>query len=159
MRHRISGRQLGRSKDERKALFKNLVRELIVGGRVKTTIAKAKAIKPLIDKLVTKAKKTTLAHNRGVYEALPKESALLLINHIAPHFTNRTSGFSRIVRLGERSGDNAHMVILEWADTIEVPKVSKVSKGETKETKQIERVKKKKISKKVGQKRKVVKKT
>ena len=119
MRHHVFGRKLGRTKDERKLLFRNLVTELILHGRLKTTVAKAKAVKPLIDKLVTKAKKATLAARRELAAVLPKEAALILANTIAPHFKNRTSGFSRIIYIGERSGDHAEMVVLEWTEQME----------------------------------------
>lgn len=122
MRHRIFGRKLGRTKDERRLLFRNLVGEFIVHGRIKTTIARAKAIKPLIDKLVTKAKKATIAQRRGLLGVLPKEAAIILINTIAPQLKNRASGFSRIIHLGERLGDDAAMVLMEWVDKIEIKK-------------------------------------
>ena len=118
MAHQIYGRHLGRTKDARRALFRNLVGQLIARGRVKTTIAKAKAIKPFIDKLVTKAKRASLASRREIVASLPKEAGLRLVDTIVPQFKNRTSGFSRIVRLGERRGDNAELVLLEWTEKI-----------------------------------------
>ena len=123
MRHHVFGRKLGRTKDERKLLFRNLLTELILHGRVKTTVAKAKAVKPLIEKVVTKAKKArlaarqvTLGVQREVASVLPREAVLVLVNTIVPRFQNRTSGFSRILHLGARKGDRAEMVLLEWTD-------------------------------------------
>ena len=160
MRHRVSGRKLGRTKDQRKLLFRSLMGELILRGRVKTTIAKAKTIAPLVDKLITKAKKMNLSGKREVVASLPQEAAAILISHIAPHFKDRTSGFSRIVRLSGRSGDNAEMVFLEWVEEIKVKRSIKSIKGtkskepeETKGTKEPEEAKaktprKRRVSKK-----------
>lgn len=135
MRHRVFGRKLGRTKDERKLLFRNLATELILHGRLKTTVAKAKAVKPLIDKLVTKARKATLSARRELAAVLPKEAALILVNTITPRFQNRTSGFSRIIYIGERSGDHAQMVVLEWTEQEEVrsEKVEVIKEEEKKE--------------------------
>lgn len=115
MRHRIFGRKLHRSKNQRKALFKSLVYELVMHGRVKTTQAKAKAVKPLVDKLVTKAKSATLSSHREILRILPKDGAGMLFDSIVPRFAGRSSGFSRIIQLGERLGDNAPLVLLEWS--------------------------------------------
>src|SRR3989344_3772264 len=118
MRHKIYGKKLGRSKDERETLFRNLVSELVAHGRIKTTLAKAKAIKPRIDKIITKGKKGTLSGTREIFGVLPKEVALTFFNLVIPRFASRTSGFSRIIHLGKRSGDNSEMVILEWTDQV-----------------------------------------
>ena len=128
MRHQISGRQLGRTKDERRALFRGLIGELIIRGRIKTTVAKAKAIRPLVDKLVTKAKKTTGAARREVIGTLPYKAADILLTSIAPQLKNRTSGFLRTIRLEERLGDNAEMVVLEWTDSISTGVIKKSEK-------------------------------
>lgn len=85
-------------------------------GRIKTTLARAKAIKPLIDKLVTKAKKATNVQRRALVKVLPKEAVVILTETIAPQLKNRTSGFARIIHLGERLGDSAAMVLLEWVE-------------------------------------------
>ena len=116
MRHSISGRQLGRTTAQRRALFRSLAREFILRGRIKTTQAKAKSIKVLIDKLVTKAKKATIASRREILAILPKDAALLLIDTIVPRLAHRTSGYSRILHLEGRNGDNAEMVLMEWTD-------------------------------------------
>ncbi len=158
MRHRVFGRKLGRTKDEIRLLFRNLVGEFIVHGRIKTTLARAKAIKPLIDKLVTKAKKATIAQRRGLLGVLPKEAAIILINTVAPQLKNRTSGFSRIIHLEERLGDDAAMVLLEWVEkpaAVEVidKKIDKIDKVDKKQRKPV-------VAKPAGRakKRKVVKK-
>lgn len=160
MRHRVFGRKLGRTKDERRLLFRNLVGELIVHGRIKTTLARAKAIKPLVDKLVTKAKKATIGQRRGLLGVLPKEAAVILID-IAMQLKNRTSGFTRIIHIGERLGDDAAMVLMEWVERIQVnPSTSlkarseklKVKSEEKKDTvvaKSAGRARKRKVSQKV----------
>lgn len=160
MRHKVFGRKLGRTKDQRKLLFRNLVEELILRGRIKTTIAKAKAVKPLIDKLVTKAKRKTLADRREVLRVLPKEAALSFFDTIVPQLQNRTSGFSRIIHLGERKGDNAEMVVLEWAEQISMEDKQSLRSEELRKLK-IEDRKKKEVAAKEpeepkGKKKKVI---
>lgn len=123
MRHQVSGRQLGRSKDQRRALFRSIVGEFIVHGKVQTTLAKAKAVKPLIDKLVTKAKRADVHARRELVANLPKGAALLLIDTVAPRFKDRVNGFSRIIRLAKRKGDDAEMVLLEWVEQIQTSEV------------------------------------
>lgn len=138
MRHRVSGRKLGRSEDLRRSLFRNLLSELVLRGRVKTTVAKAKTVRPLIDKLVSHAKNATLSARREILRSLPKDAAFLLIETIGPQFKSRKSGFSRIIRLGQRKGDNAEMVLLEWVEEIQKSEVKKPEKTKkVKETKEI----------------------
>lgn len=138
MRHRIYGRQFGRTKNERTRLFRSLVGELILHGRIETTIAKAKAVKPFIDKLVTKAKKKNLAAERDLLGVLPKEAAIFLMESVVPAFTNRVSGFSRIIHKMPRRGDNSEMVLLEWVEKIEV----KSAKLKVKSVKTVKKAKK-----------------
>jgi len=117
MRHRVSGKKLGRDIKERKALFKNLVISLISHGKIKTTKAKAKAIKGLVDKLVSKAKQGTLHARRQVLAFLSqKEAVKKLFDEIGPRFERRASGFTRIINIGQRQGDNAPMVVMEWTE-------------------------------------------
>ncbi len=116
MRHRVSGKRLGRDRGHRTALQKSLSRSLILDGKIETTLAKAKFVKPYVEKLVTKAKKgpdfTTI--NR-VYEKLgSKEATRVLFEDISPRFVGRNGGYTRIVKLGFRDGDKAAMVRLEW---------------------------------------------
>ena len=116
MRHQVSGKKLSRNTNQRKALFKSLIFSLILHGRIKTTQAKAKAIKNLAEKLVTKAKKGTLEGQRSVRSFLPQLAAEKLIKEIAPRFQNRQGGFLRALKLGQRLGDGAEMVVLEWVE-------------------------------------------
>ena len=121
MRKNVFGRQLKRDKNERKALFKSLISSFILRGNIKTTQAKAKSVKGEIDKLVTKAKKNKLP-NSGEYLT---QDALNKLKSIAPNFS-RNSGFTRIIKLGNRFSDNASYVLMEWVE--EIKKIAKTSK-------------------------------
>lgn len=133
MKHGYFGRKLGRNKDERRRLFMILTRSLIGSGRVRTTIAKAKAIQPMVEKLITKAKS-------GESGALRKASMVLadndaykqLLEMAKERFAKRTSGFTRIVKLGTRLGDASEMVYLEFVDSAPVKEQPKktANKGE-----------------------------
>lgn len=141
MRHRVSGKRLGRKKDHRKALFKNLIAALILHEKIKTTEAKAKAVRGLVDKLINRAKAGTLHSRRLLASFLPNQKAVAKIMDIlGPRFKDRTSGFTRIIRLGKRKGDQALMVKMELVE---------------KEEKEEKKIKKKKV----GQKPKKGKKT
>ena len=129
MRHRQKGRKLGRDIKRRKALFKDLINDLILNEQIKTTEAKAKTIKGLVDKFMTKAKKGSLAHRRQVLAYLTDKKAVhKLFDVIAPRTQKRTSGFTRMVRIGQRRGDNTMMAKLEFVDKAKSPEPSK-SKG------------------------------
>ena len=109
MRHRVYGKHLGRNKNQRTALFKSLVQSLILSEKIQTTEAKAKAIKPLVDKLITQAKSKTAS--RHVFEFFSqKTTAQKLVDDIAPRTGSRTSGYTSTVRTGSRLGDGAMMV-------------------------------------------------
>ncbi len=120
MRHRVFGRKLGRSYNERKALFKSLISSLIIHGEIKTTEAKAKAIRGLVEKLISRAKQKTLAARRLLLAFLQnKEVVSKLIEEIAPRFENRQGGFTRILRIGRRRGDQAMVVKLKLLESQE----------------------------------------
>jgi large subunit ribosomal protein L17 len=113
MRHRKAGKKLGRSRDQRRALFKNLINALIIHGRIETTEAKAKAVKGLVDKVINKAKQGTLHSRRLLLGFLGSQEVVKkAVEDLAPQF-KRVSGFTRIVKLGSRRGDNASMVRIE----------------------------------------------
>lgn len=117
MRHRKKGKKLSRNTKQRQALFKSLIRALILKEEVKTTQAKAKAVKGLIDKLITRAKTSSLASRRQVLAFLGDKKAVhKLFDIIVVRSKSRTSGFTRFVRLGRRRGDNTMMVKLEFVD-------------------------------------------
>ncbi len=117
MRKRVFGRKLKRTTNQRKALFKSLAQALVLHGRIKTTEAKAKAVKGEVEKLVTRAKKTdvrTLATLKKHIDPVTAERLIL----IAPLFKDRNGGYTRIIRLGLRKKDNAPIVILEFVEDI-----------------------------------------
>jgi len=117
MRHRISGKKLSRHKDHRKALFKNLISALVIRGEIKTTESKAKAVRRLVDKLITKGKKKTLYSRRLIAAFLQNKKAVnRIVDELGPLFKGRAGGFTRIVRLGQRRGDQAMMVKLELVE-------------------------------------------
>ena len=118
MRHRVKGKKLNRDVKHRRALHKNLITALITHGQIKTTEAKAKSIRSQVDKLMTKAKKGSLHDRRQINSVLNRSKIVnTLVDQIAPK-TKRTSGFTRIVRLGRRSGDDTMMVKLEFVDSV-----------------------------------------
>lgn len=120
MRHRVASKQLNRDTKHREALAKNMVRALVEHGRIQTTMTKAKVIQRIADKLVTKAKQNTLAARRGLHQVFGKRDVVnTLVDRVAPTFTKRTSGYTRITSLGKRAGDNTLMVELAWVDAVE----------------------------------------
>ena len=115
MAHRIGGRKLGRKMGPRKALYKNLTVSVLRYERVKTTEAKAKEIRGRVEKMITLAKRGDLSARRAVVSEFPNEPLVVtkLFDEIAPKYADRTSGFTRIVRIGQRQGDAAEIVQIE----------------------------------------------
>ena len=116
MRHHRSGKKLGRDSAHRKALYANLAGSLFEHGRIKTTEAKAKAVKPEIEKLITLARKGDLHARRRAISILqhPDKGVIYkLFEEIAPRYTERPGGYTRIVKLGPRRSDSTEMVFLE----------------------------------------------
>ena len=133
MRHLHQGRRLGRTSEHRKALLKNLVTSFIEKERVRTTLIKAKEARPLAEKMITLGKTGTLHARRQALASLAKESAVTkLFSEVGPRFSERAGGYTRIVKLGPRSGDGAQMALLELVG-IEFKK--KVKKKKDKESK------------------------
>jgi large subunit ribosomal protein L17 len=130
MRHRQKGRKLGRNTHQRQALFKDLIKNLIQNEHIKTTEAKAKTIKGLVDKLFSQAKLGSLSARRQTLAFIADKTIVhKLFDVLAPRTKNRTSGFTRLVRLGQRRGDNTMMVKLELVDKkIDQPKTPSESK-------------------------------
>ena len=117
MRHQRAGKKLGRDSAHRKALYANLAGALIEHGRIKTTEAKAKAVKPFAEQMITLGKRGDLAARRqAVAELRSKDVVHKLFAEVAPRFAERPGGYSRIVKLGPRYGDSAEMVYLELVD-------------------------------------------
>jgi large subunit ribosomal protein L17 len=117
MRHARSGKKLGRDSAHRKALYSNLAGALIEHGRIETTEAKAKAVKPFAEKMITLGKRGDLHARRQALAALRSNDVVhRLFADIAPRFEDRAGGYTRIVKLGPRQGDAAEMVYLELVD-------------------------------------------
>jgi large subunit ribosomal protein L17 len=124
MRHLKRTAKLGRTSEHRNAMLANLVCSLIEHKRVTTTLAKAKAARSVAEKMVTLGKKGTLHHRRLAAARLHQEDAAkILFKEIAPAFKDRRSGYTRIIKLGQRQGDAAQCAILEWVDNV-VPVVA-----------------------------------
>jgi len=117
MRHQRAGKKLGRDSAHRKALYANLAGALIEHGRIKTTEAKAKAVKPLAEQMITLGRRGDLAARRHAVSILrSKDVVHHLFAEVAPRFADRPGGYTRIVKLGPRQGDAADMVYLEFVD-------------------------------------------
>jgi len=121
MRHQKKTVKLGRSQAHRDSLLANQVCSLIIHQRIRTTLAKAKAARPLAEKMVTLGKKGTLHARRTAAAYLHQPAAVKkLFDEIAPRSASRAGGYTRIVKLGPRKSDSAPMAVLEWVDTAPV---------------------------------------
>ena len=143
MRHRVYGKHLSRDTNERTALFRGLIRNLFLQESITTTESKAKAIKGLVDKLISDSKKNTNAAKNSIISYLPQvEVNKKLMEEIAPRFPDRISGFTTLVNLGRRLGDGTMMVKMSLIDDrkvetkkeviVEEKPVKKTTKKETK---------------------------
>jgi large subunit ribosomal protein L17 len=119
MRHQKRTRKLSRTSQHRDALLANLVASLIIHKRIKTTLAKAKAARPLAEKLVTLGKSGTLHDRRlAIAKIGQKDAVATLFKSIAPSFKDRNGGYTRIIKLGPRNSDSAKIALLEWVDFV-----------------------------------------
>lgn len=130
MRHRMYGKKLNRDSGHRAALRKNLLRELFEHGRIKTTLAKAQFVRPQAERMITLAKRAQAKLDAGGDNAVIVHAQRLvagrlnndrdltkkLFTDIAPRFAGRSGGYTRILKLGTRKGDNAEMVLLELVE-------------------------------------------
>jgi large subunit ribosomal protein L17 len=134
MRHRKDGFKLGRLTQHRWALFRNLLVALFRHERITTTEAKAKAVRGLAEHMVTLAKRENLHARRQALSMIPDAAVVgTLFDTIAARFSGRNGGYTRIIKLGPRPGDNAPMVLLELVDRPEDGKDGKAGSGEKKE--------------------------
>jgi large subunit ribosomal protein L17 len=117
VRHKVQSRRFDRSTDQRLALFRGLVTDLLKHEQIKTTEAKAKAVRGQAEKMITLGKSGTLASRRRVLGYVyDKDVAVKVFDELAPRFANRPGGYTRIVKLGPRLGDGAPQVILELVE-------------------------------------------
>lgn len=149
MRHRVKAKHLNRDTNSRKALFKSLVTALIQKGEIETTEPKAKAIKGLVDKLIHKAQDGGVHARRILARFFGRRDIVnQLVDGVAPAMQDRQSGYTRIVRIGKRRGDNTMMVKMELVAKPEQPKTEEKSiKAEAKKTVKSTKPKTKKESK------------
>ena len=126
MRHRNSGRNFSRTSSHRKAMFKNMMVSLLKHELIKTTVAKAKALKQFIEPLVTKSKEDTTHNRRICFSYLRSKYAVTeLFRTVADKVGDRPGGYTRIIKLGNRLGDNADMAMIELVDFNEIYSTAK----------------------------------
>lgn len=127
MRHGMSGRKFNRTKEHRKAMFKNLAQALIKNEQIKTTLPKAKDLRPVVEKLITLAKRGGLHCRRQAVSQLQDQAVVKkLMDQLGARFASRAGGYTRIVKSGFRYGDNAPMAIIEFVDFDPVAAVAEV---------------------------------
>lgn len=137
MNKKVFGRKLSRSRPAREALFASLAKALIRNGKIVTTRAKAKAVTPDVEKMITLTKKANIDGRRRVLAMLDnsRKDAEMLFTNVTKAFSGKTSGYTRIISLPRRKGDNAEMVRLEWSQKVEIENKAKEEKKENKDSK------------------------
>lgn len=120
MRHRVGYKKLGRTTAHRRAMFRNQLAALVEHGRIRTTLAKAKALRPVAEKVITRSREDSVHARRLVRRWLPnRDHVKKLFDEIAPRYADRPGGYLRITKLGPRRGDAAECAIIEFVDTEE----------------------------------------
>jgi len=159
MRHLKAGRKFGRTSAHRKALFRNLVGALIQRERISTTLAKAKELRGKVEKTITLGKKGTLHARRQAFKLAPqKETIQKVFGSLAERYAKRPGGYTRIIRIGPRRGDNAPMAYIELVDreidtSIATKKDKEVSKADLPTTSSKKETQTKGTKKKVNEKK------
>jgi len=133
MRHKISYRKLNKTSEHRKALFKNMLNSLIKYEQIVTTLPKAKELKPKIDKVITLGKKSDLNNKKNLFSKLQdKTSVKKVFETFSKRYANRKGGYSRVLKAGFRTGDDAPMAVIELVDRdLNAKKVDKPKKPES----------------------------
>ena len=141
MRHGLGYRKLNKTGEHRKALFKNMLNSLIKYEQIVTTLPKAKELKPQIDKVITIGKKNDLHNKKKLFSKLQNQfSVKKVFNELSKRYNNRKGGYSRVLKAGFRTGDDAPMAVIELVDrNIEAKKIDKPKKVENKEKKKEEK--------------------
>ncbi len=134
MRHKLGYRKLNKTSEHRKALFKNMLNSLIKYEQIFTTLPKAKELKPKIDKVITIGKKADLSNKKNLFSKLQdKNSVKKVLETFSKRYATRKGGYSRVLRAGFRTGDDAPMAVIELVDRdVNARKVDKPKKIETK---------------------------
>lgn len=117
MRHRVKGKKFGRKRDPRRVMFRNLAQSLVEHERINTTLAKAKELRSLADRLVTYTKRGEVHGRRLAYKVLQNRTLVKkLFDEIGPRYTNISGGYTRVIKNGYRKGDKAQMAIIEYLE-------------------------------------------
>ena len=137
MRHGFANKKLNRTSEHRKALLKNMLNSLIKYEQIITTLPKAKELKPQIDKVITIGKKNLLSNKKRLFSKLQnKYSVTKVFDELSKRYNSRKGGYSRVIRAGFRTGDDAPMAVIELVDrNPEAKKIDKPKKIATKENK------------------------
>ena len=166
MRHRVAGRKLGRTTEHRVALLRNLTTQLFANEKIHTTLAKAKELRPFAERLVTISKRGTLHARRRVMRHIHDQNVVSkLFDTLSARYDQRPGGYTRIIKLGSRRGDNAEMAMIELVgaegseaeDATEAAPPKKAKKAKKKASKKV--TKKKTAKKKTAKKKTAKKKT
>lgn len=136
MRHQKGFKQLNRTHSHRKALYRNMTEALLKREKITTTEVKAKEIRRIVEKIITKAKVNSL-HNIRIVSKMIKDKELLmkLFNEVAPRYVDRTGGYTRVIKIGKRQGDGAEMAVLELVEEVVAKKKKKKKKVDLKKAK------------------------
>ncbi len=133
MSNLVYGKKLSRTTNQRKALYRSLAVALFTHGGINTTVAKAKAVRPLVEKMVTVSKSGDINARRSLLARVPNAEVVeKLLTSIGPTFANRPGGYTRIIKLGYRHGDNAPMARLEFVEELKAAPAKKLGKYQTK---------------------------
>ncbi len=125
MRHRKSGRKLGRNSSHRKAMYRNMAASLVQHETIKTTVPKAKELRRVIEPLITLAKQDGVARRRLAFSRLRDDAAVgKLFNELGPRFKDRPGGYLRILKIGYRAGDAAPMALVQLLDQPDSPETA-----------------------------------
>ncbi len=144
MRHKIGYRKLNKTSEHRKALFQNMLNSLIKYEQIITTLPKAKELKPQIDKIITLGKKIDLSKKKNLFSKLQNKSSVKKIYEtFSKRYANRNGGYSRVLKAGFRTGDDAPMAVIELVDRD--PNAKKIDKPKKVETTKKDKVKEKEI--------------
>ena len=137
MIHNLGYRKLNKTSEHRKALFKNMLNSLIKYEQIVTTLPKAKELKPLIDKVITIGKKNDLTNKKKLFSKLQNQNSVKKVfDELSKRYSKRNGGYSRVLKAGFRTGDDAPMAVIELVDrNVEAKKVDKPKKVENKDKK------------------------
>ena len=154
MRHKLAYRNLNRTSEHRKALFKNMLNSLIKYEQITTTLPKAKELKPKIDKVITLGKKNNLQTKKSLFSQLQDKSSVdKIVKTLSQRYVKRSGGFSRVIKAGFRYGDDAPKAIIELVDRDAQAKKVDIKKKPEEKSKQLTESKSKNIDKKTKSKK------